>query len=125
MSWINEIYRAFFVAFGAMEVITNLTFLVKSNGAQMARKQHQEIPRDISDNQLKVKVLFMLSFGVLFLCIGSYSYFARMFSLQTYLVSLGLLSIYAILEAFYYKYWKTLGFALISISLFSLLFFLN
>lgn len=48
-----EIYRAFFVAFGAMEVLTNFRYLIRKNGIELARKQHQELPKDISDRQMK------------------------------------------------------------------------
>lgn len=125
MNWINEIYRAFFVALGSMQILTNLIFLLKSNGVQLARKQHQEVPANISAKQMRIKILFMLSFGIVFITIGLYSYINRQFPLPMYLLSLGLFSLYAILEAFYYKYWKTVGFALISILLFSILIFSN
>lgn len=125
MNWINEIYRAFFVALGSMQILTNLSFLLKSNGIQLARKQHQEVPANISAKQMRIKILFMLSFGIVFITIGLYSYINRLFPLPMYLLSLGLFSLYAILEAFYYKYWKTVGFALISILLFSILIFSN
>lgn len=125
MNWTKEIYRAFFVALGSMEVLTNLRFLLKNNGIQLARKQHQEIPAGVSTKQMRMKVLMMFSFGAAFLIIGLYSYFSRTFPLPMYLVSLGLFSMYAISEAIYYKYLKTMGFALISILIFLLLILLN
>ncbi|MGM0168030.1 hypothetical protein IGI39_003042 [Enterococcus sp. AZ135] len=125
MSWVNEIYRGLFVAFGAMQLLTNLGFLLKSNGDQLARKQHQEVPPTISAKQMRVKIWLMLSFGILFISVGLYSYINRLFPLQLSLLLLGLFALYALSEALYYKYWKTIGFALISIILFSILIFSN
>ncbi len=125
MKWTFELYRAFFVALGSMEVLSNLFFLLKDDGIRLARKQHQEVPPDISIKQMRLKVLMMFSFGIVFLVIGLYSYISRSFPLSVYLMSLGIFSIYAISEAFYYKYWKTIGFAIISIIFFLLLILLH
>ena len=43
MSWTHEILRAFFVAFGALQTISNMTYLLKKNGLELARKQHNNI----------------------------------------------------------------------------------
>ena len=125
MKWTFELYRAFFVALGSIEVLSNLFFLLKDDGIRLARKQHQDVPPDISIKQMRLKVLMMFSFGIVFLVIGLYSYISRSFPLPVYLMSLGIFSIYAISEAFYYKYWKTIGFAIISIIFFLLLILLH
>ncbi|MGM0215305.1 hypothetical protein [Enterococcus sp. AZ109] len=125
MSWINEIYRAFFVALGAMEVFTNLTYIVKNNGESLARKQHQELPRNVSDHQIRLKVSVMLGFGVLFLVLGIYAYAFRRLPEGFYNLCLGLFAGYAALEALYYRYWKTVGFALVAIAAFLLFFLAN
>lgn len=125
MNWANELYRAFFVAIGSMEILTNLSFLLKANGTKLAKKQHQEVPPDVSPKQIRLKILIMLSFGILFFSIGLYSYISRSFLFPIYSLSLGLFSLYAILEAFYYKYWKTTGFAVVSTLIFLLLILSN
>ena len=115
MSWKLEIYRAFFVAFGMFEIISNLTFLSKKDGMNLARKQHQEIPKEVTKKQLKTKVMFMFIFGLLFFLIGMSSYILRNVNQTYYLLALILFATYAVGEALYYKYWKTFGFLTVSI----------
>lgn len=123
MSWKYEIFRAFFVAFGAFEVISNGIFLTQKNGMELAARQHQELPPDRKDSQLKAKVLCMFSFGVLFLLSGLYSYVTHTFHFKEAVFALTIFAIYAILEGCYYRYWKTIGFSCVSI-LFLVLFFI-
>lgn len=66
MSWGQEIFRAFLLTFGVMEIITNTTYLISKNGLGLARKQHGEMPQDISDKKIVLKVLCMLIFGTAF-----------------------------------------------------------
>lgn len=117
MSWKLEIYRAFFVAFGMFEIISNLTFLTAKDGINMARKQHQEIPKEVTKKQLKTKIMFMLIFGLIFFLTGITSYILRQVNKTYFLVALILFATYAVGEALYYKYWKTFGFATVSILL--------
>lgn len=72
MEWKLEIYRAIFVAFGATEVLTNLRYLIRENGIELARKQHQELPKEITHRQMKAKVILMFVFGLLFMVLNSY-----------------------------------------------------
>ncbi len=53
MSLIYEIIRAFFVAFGAAQTISNSSYLLKKNGLEFARKQHKELPSYALINRLK------------------------------------------------------------------------
>lgn len=115
MSWKYEIFRAFFVAFGAFEVISNCIFLTTKNGMRLAARQHQELPPDRKDNQLKAKVLCMFSFGALFLLSGLYSYITHRFHFEEAVFTLTVFTIYAIIEGCYYRYWKTIGFSCVSI----------
>ena len=115
MSWKLEIYRAFFVAFGMFEIISNLKFLSLKNGMNLARKQHQEIPKEVTKKQLKTKVMLMFIFGLLFFLIGMSSYILRNVNETYYLLALILFAMYAVGEALYYKYWKTFGFSTVSI----------
>ncbi|MBL4936441.1 hypothetical protein JK636_11785 [Clostridium sp. YIM B02515] len=115
MSWKLEIYRAIFVAFGMFEIISNLIFLSLKNGMNLARKQHQEIPKEVTKKQLKTKVMLMFILGLLFFLIGIASFILRNVNETYFLLALILFATYAVGEALYYKYWKTLGFSAVSI----------
>jgi hypothetical protein len=123
MLWKLEIYRAFFVAFGMFEIISNLTFLTVKNGINMASKQHQEIPKEVTKKQLKTKVMFMLIFGFIFFLTGIISYILHHVNKTYFLMDLFLFATYALGEAIYYKCWKTFGFSTVAILLL-LVFFL-
>lgn len=115
MEWKLELYRAFFVAFGAMEILTNARYLIKKDGVNAARKQHQELPKNVTDLQMKRKVICMFLFGGLFLVNGLVSYYARGVNELAYMVALSLLGLYALMESMYYKYWKTFGFLALTV----------
>lgn len=117
MSWGEEILRALLLSLGAFEVITNSIFLLKNEGLTLARKQHQELPKDISDNKIRLKVVLMLLFGMAFFIVSFLSYIlCKDMHLATTLIVL-LFSIYGLIEATFYKYWKTWGFAATTIIL--------
>lgn len=107
MSMINEIYRAFFVALGVFEITSNLTYLTKADGIEKARNQHQEIPSDVSDQQMKQKVIDMFVSGILFLAVGLFSYITHEFQACASCIVLTLFSVYALSEALYYRYIRT------------------
>jgi len=109
MTWKIEIIRAFFVAFGAMQSIANLTYLLKEDGTALAKNQHRELPDNVTCKQLRIKVICMLSFGVLFLIIGLISYFTRSYYKFSFIIAIGVFTLYVLFEAFYYKYWRTTG----------------
>lgn len=109
-----EIYRAFFVAFGAMEVLTNFRYLIRKNGIELARKQHQELPKDISDRQMKAKIILMFAFGLLFLVNGLIAYYMKKVNSTYFIVTLSLFCLYALVESLYYRYWRTFGFFFLS-----------
>lgn len=117
MSWKVEIYRAFFVAFGMFEIITNLSYLVLKNGLDRAIRQHGELPKDVSKKQIRTKTICMLIFGSIFFVIGLYSFINKSVDYITYLCILISFSIYAIIEGCYYRYWKTIGFSAVSLML--------
>lgn len=114
MEWKLEIYRAFFVAFGAFESFTNFSYFTKKNGIRLARKQHKELPENVSDRQIKAKVTAMFLFGLAFLFNGLCSYYVHAVNSLSFTVNLSLFCIYAFSESLYYKYWKTFGFFLLS-----------
>ncbi len=60
----------------------------------------------------------MLSFGVLFLAIGLFSYFTRSYVKLNFIITLGAYMVYALIEAMYYKYWKVYGALAIAATLF-------
>lgn len=115
MSWKFEIYRCFFLALGMFEIITNLTYLIKRGGMNLARKQHGELPKDISKNKIKLKVCCMLTYGMIFFIGGIIAFVNRSVNNTMHTVILILFSMYAMGEAVYYKYWKTISFAFVSL----------
>lgn len=122
MSWGHEIVRALLLALGTIEIITNTHHLLKKNGLQSARKQHGELPPNTSDRQIRTKVICMLSFGVIFFVASLLSYILHTYLQSVIFVSLSLFIIYGITEALYYRFWKTFGFASVTIVLFCIQF---
>lgn len=115
MEWRYELYRAVFVALGMMELISNSIYLIRKDGIQQARKQHKEIPPDVTDTQMRRKVIMMFLFGILFLIAGISSYIIHDIN---YAFSLGVLialCIYSVAEALYYRFLNTFGFASVSL----------
>lgn len=117
LTWKEEIFRAFLLAFGTGQIIANASYLLKKNGINLARRQHQELPNYASDKMMKIKVTCMFLAGVMFFMVSSISYIFHSYFSLAILGSLILFSIYAISEAIYYKYWKTTGFAMVSVIL--------
>lgn len=109
MSWISEIMRAFFVAFGSMQTIANLTYLLKKNGLELAKKQHKELPDNITNKQIKTKTICMFLFGILFLATGLFSYFIHAYNKYSFIAVLGIYMLYALVEFIYYRFWRTFG----------------
>lgn len=123
MSWKIELFRAFFVALGSMEIITNIKYLIKKNGLAEARKQHREIPDTVTDKNVKVKVICMLLSGIGFLFIGLASYILHSPVKICTSIFLTFFFFYALIEAFYYKYRNTFGFAGVSAAVLALYIF--
>lgn len=115
MTWGQEIFRAILLTFGFTEIITNSSYLIKQNGLSLARKQHGELPPKISNNKIRLKVICMLFFGIIFFVTSLSSYILRKYIPMTILVPSILFCLYGIIEALYYKYWKTFGFAFVTI----------
>jgi len=124
MSWKVEIIRAFFVAFGAFEVIANVSYLRKENGLVLARKQHRELPDSITDLQIKTKTICMFVFGCLLLFVGMFSYITHSYNELLFVGVLGLYMIYAFIEFAYYKFYRTFGAFVLSLVLLLVVFFL-
>lgn len=117
MTWGQEILRALLLTFGITEIITNITYLTKENGLDLARKQHGELPRNISYKKIKLKILCMLFFGIAFLGASLLTYIFHKYLYNIILITSILFSLYGIMEALYYRYWKTFGFAFVTILL--------
>ena len=62
-----------------------------------------------------VKVVLMLLFGIAFSAVSIVSYILRGYLNDTILIILFLFSAYGVTEAIYYKYWKTWGFACVTL----------
>lgn len=118
MTWIEEILRAFLLTFGVYEVISNSTYLLKVNGLDLARRQHGELPEHLPDYNIKLKVIIMLSFGLILSIVSLSSYFVHSYLKIPTILVLFLFMIYGIIEALYYKYWKTMGFAVVTVIFF-------
>lgn len=117
MEWKIEIYRAFFVAFGFMELCCNLRYLIKRNGLESAREQHKELPPKISEKNIKLKTVLMFLWGVMFFVVGLSSYIFHQSLRGLFITCLSAFTIYACGEAIYYRYRNTTGFAIVSIIL--------
>lgn len=115
MTWGQEILRALLLTFGVTEIITNLSYLIKGNGLDFARKQHGELPPNTSNKKIKLKVICMLFFGIIFFITSLTSYILHKYIPIMILIPSILFSIYGIIEALYYRYWKTFGFAFVTI----------
>ncbi len=117
MSWGQEILRAFFLAFGMMHILTNGSYLLREGGLETARKQHGELPKNLDNRKIKIKVMAMLITGILFFGSALISYLFHDYMRNLFVISASLFAVYAIIEALYYKYWKTYGFAFVSVVL--------
>ena len=117
MSWKYEIYRAVLVAFGTLQTILNLYYLSRADGMKLAARQHTELPKNATMKQLKIKTTMMLLFGVIFLAGGLYAYFTHSFPKSIVFAIVIGFALYAIIEALYYRYWKTVGFAIVGVLL--------
>ena len=117
MTWGQEIFRVLLLNFGMFEIITNMSYLIKENGLDSARKQHGELPPQLPLAKIKVKVIFMLLFGVLFFITSLLTYILHKYIGFVLFMPSILFSFYGITEALYYKYWKTFGFAFVTILL--------
>lgn len=117
MDWKQEIFRCVFVAFGAFEILANLSYLLMKGGIQKAFNQHGEIPKTASLKQMKTKVACMLTSGCIFFICGLSSFLTKSFNSTAYLIVLILFAVYAAIEGQYYKYWKTRGFSVVAILL--------
>lgn len=116
MTWKQEIFRTFLLAFGTMEIILNLKFLLNESGIKLARKWHQEIPHDLPDKNMRVKVICMLLSGAMFFIVSLISFIMHKYFDWMILGSLIIFSVYAIVEALYYRYLNTFGFASVTIA---------
>lgn len=113
----QETLRAFLLAFGTTEVITNIIHLTKKNGLDLARKQHGELPKNISSNNIKLKVICMLLSGLVFFVVSLSTYIFHKYTSNAIIMASILFSIYGVIEGLYYRYWKTFGFAFVTILL--------
>ncbi len=117
MTWGQEILRALLLALGATEIITNLIYIIRENGIELARKQHGELPGNLSNKKIKIKVICMLLSGIALFSAALLSYILHSYLHDLIMIALMLFALYAIVEALYYRYWKTIGFALVTIVL--------
>ncbi|SEW30728.1 hypothetical protein [[Clostridium] fimetarium] len=117
MTWGEEIFRALLLTFGMTEIITNISYLTKVNGLDLARKQHGELPPHVALAKIKLKVVFMLLFGIIFFVASLSTYILHKYIAIVIFVPAILFCFYGVIEALYYRYWKTFGFAFVTILL--------
>jgi hypothetical protein len=117
MTWGQEILRALLLALGFTAITTNLLHLTRENGLELARKQHGELPKSLPDKNIKIKVICMLMFGIAIFASSLLCFILHRYLRSMILVPLILFSMYGIIEALYYRYWKTTGFACVTIVL--------
>jgi hypothetical protein len=113
----QEILRAFLLTLGAAEIITNTTYLMKENGLDLAKKQHGELPTNIGYEKIKIKVICMLLSGIVLFGVSLSTYIFHRYNKNIVVDALIAYSLYGITEALYYRYWKTFGFASVTILL--------
>lgn len=53
-----------FYIFGLFELITNIMYLAKDGGIRKAYGQHREIPSEVTEQRMKIKVITMLFVGI-------------------------------------------------------------
>ncbi|GGL64561.1 hypothetical protein GCM10007968_30610 [Sporolactobacillus putidus] len=70
------------------------------------------------DYKIKLKVIIMFSFGLIFSITSLSSYFAHRYLNIPIIIASFLFMIYGTTEVLYYKYWKTLGFSIVTIIIF-------
>ncbi|WP_167954821.1 hypothetical protein [Anaerosporobacter faecicola] len=124
MTWTEEILRCFFVAFGAFEFFINLYYLTTQQGLAKARKQHGELPPTATPHNIRMKVICMMCSGFVFLIAGCTSFYLHTYCGSFLFLSALGFALYAWIEACYYRYWKTFGFATVA-TVFVLLTFLQ
>jgi len=112
MSWTESIVRAFFVAFGISEVISNTHHLLQGDVnkiANSARKQHGEIPIELADKHFVYKASIMLIFGVAFLVAGLMMYMNKSFSHGSAITVMSSFGFYGVVQGIIYrKSWKSI-----------------
>ncbi|BBF45256.1 hypothetical protein lbkm_4018 [Lachnospiraceae bacterium KM106-2] len=87
----------------------NSSYLLKEDGLISARKQHGELPKSATDNQIRCKVVCMLIVGVSFFITGMNAYLMKQVEEISFGFVLVCFTIYALIEACYYRYWKVFG----------------
>ena len=112
-----EIYRIIILLLGIGEGLTNLIYLISKRGVTLARNQHKEIPPTVTDKQMKLKIIMLFIFGIIFLICALYSFITKTFPKTIISTVFVCFAVYAVIEASYYRYWKTIGFAVLAISL--------
>ncbi len=112
MGWTEYILRAFFVAFGAAEIISNLHHLLKKDASKIAssaKKQHQEMPLDLNDYHFVVKAILMLIFGCIFLVSGLLMCINRSFYHNLSMTIMIMLGLYGVIQGtIYRRCWRSL-----------------
>lgn len=112
MGWTEYIFRAFFVTFGAVEIISNLYHLLRRDVNQIAysaKKQHRELPLDLGDNHFVAKAILMLIFGLIFLVSGLVMCINKTFYHNVSMIIMILFGLYGVSQGVIYRRcWRSL-----------------
>jgi hypothetical protein len=110
MTTIEYVFVFYFILFGAAELITNLFHLSKKTNkerSESAKKQHQEIPSDLSEKHYLIKAVIMFAFGIVFFAAGIYMIFYNEFVSILFYGTMIPFSLYSLIQAFIYrKCWR-------------------
>lgn len=104
-------FLIFLTILGSFEIISNLFHLAKGSKekiAQSAKRQHGEIPKNLTDKHYITKAWIMLIFGILFVLLVLINQYYLTYTI------LGLFGFYGIIQIIIYKgYWKTIPSAIV------------
>lgn len=110
MTTTETILLYIFLLLGSLELISNAYHLTRGSVVAIstsAKKQHQELPMDLSDQHYLTKVIVMLFFGIAFLAVGFSILLTGRFQPGPALLTMAGLSIYSIFQAILYRrYWR-------------------
>jgi sterol desaturase/sphingolipid hydroxylase (fatty acid hydroxylase superfamily) len=106
MTGIETGFVYFFIILGAFEVISNTYHLTRGSKERIghtAKKQHQELPNNLSAEHYVAKAIVMLIFGVVFLALGVLTLLSGQFLYWPALTTMIALILYSLIQAVMYR----------------------
>jgi hypothetical protein len=96
----------FLIILGAFEVISNTYHLTRGSQERIgnsAKKQHGELPKNLSAEHYVAKAIIMLIFGVVFLAVGGLMLLKRKFLYGPAMATMIALILYSLIQAVMYR----------------------